>query len=481
MMNIPSTRRGWRLSLLKIAAFSSLVAAIGQSQTSFDSKSAGKTVGSGKVVLYAAVGTELTQYDMDLDGAALVKRGSVILPANVQEASLHPTKRYLYVAWSNGGPSNLPPGSAAPSGNQHGLTAFRIDPASGALVPHGQPASLPSRPIHVTTDIPGTHVLTAYNDPSGVTVHRIEPDGTVGSQVKQRQPLDVGIYGHQVRVDPSNEMVILVTRGNGPTPTKPEDPGALKLFDYKDGALTNRLSIAPAGGFNFQVRHLDFHPSRRWVFVSLERQNKLEVYEKLKDGTLSRNPLFAKDTLVDPGNMRLGQELGTIHMHPNGRFVYLANRASGTVDFEGKPVFAGGENSIAVFAINQETGEPTLIQNIDTHGIHPRTFALDPSGRILVAGNMIQLSVHDKEGVSTLPASLAVFRVRSDGKLDFARKYDLNVGHRNLFWMGIVPLPRESSAAGKNNEGLSAYAHACCNTCVNAKLPFLRMLCGARE
>jgi 6-phosphogluconolactonase len=441
MMDIPSTIRGHRLSLLKVTALSLLVAGIGQAQTSLESKSGGKASGSGKVVLYAAVGAELTQYDVDVDGAALVKRDSVTLPANVQEASQHPSKRFLYVAWSNGGPSNLPQGGPAPSGSQHGLSAFRIDPASGALLPHGQPASLPSRPIHVTTDIPGTHVLAAYNDPSGVTVHRIEPDGTIGSQVKQPQPLDVGIYGHQVRVDPSNEMVILATRGNGPTPTKPEDPGALKLFSYKDGLLTNRLSIAPGGGFNFQVRHLDFHSSRPWVFVSLERQDKLEVFEKLKDGTLSRNPLFAKDTLADPGNVRPGQALGTIHMHPNGRFVYLANRASGTVDFEGKPVFVGGENNIAVFAINQDTGEPTLIQNVDTRGIHVRTFALDPSGKILVAGNMMQLSVHDKDGVNTVPASLAVFRVRSDGKLEFARKYDLNVGSRNLFWMGIASLP----------------------------------------
>jgi 6-phosphogluconolactonase (cycloisomerase 2 family) len=284
-------------------------------------------------------------------------------------------------------------------------------------------------------------VLAAYNDPSGLTVHRIGADGTIGSQVKQPQPLDVGIYGHQVRVEPSNDMVILVTRGNGPTPTKPEDPGALKLFSYKDGVLTNRLSIAPGGGFNFQVRHLDFHPSRPWVFVSLERQNKLDVFEKRPDGTLSANPLYAKDTLVDPGNVRPGQALGTIHMHPNGRFVYLANRASGTADFEGKPVFVGGENNIAVFAINQDTGEPTLIQNVDTRGIHVRTFALDPSGRILVAGNMMQMAVHDRDGVKTVPASLAVFRVQSDGKLEFARKYDIEVGSRNLFWMGIVSLP----------------------------------------
>jgi len=440
-MSIPLTLRGFRLRLLAVAAFSLLVGAPGQTQTNLESKPAGKTSGSGKVVLYAAVGSELTQYDVDVEAAALVKRNSITLPANVQEASLHPSKRYFYIAWSNGGPSNIPQGSAAPSGSQHGLSAFRIDPASGALLPHGQPAPLPSRPIHVTTDITGTHILAAYNDPSGVTVHRIEADGTIGPQVKQPQTLDVGIYGHQVRVEPSNDMVILVTRGNGPTPSKPEDPGALKLFSYKDGLLTNRMSIAPGGGFNFQVRHLDFHPSRPWVYVSLERQNKLDVFEKRPDGTLSSNPIFSKDTLADPGNVRPGQALGTIHMHPNGRFVYLANRASGTVDFEGKPVFVGGENSIAVFAINQDTGEPKLIQNVDTRGIHVRTFALDPSGRILVAGNMMEMAVRDKDGVKTVPASLAVFRVQSDGKLEFARKYDLNVGNRNMFWMGIVPLP----------------------------------------
>ena len=154
---------------------------------------------------------------------------------------------------------------------------------------------------------------------------------------------------------------------------------------------------------------------------------------------LSRNPLFSKDTLVDPGNVRPGQALGTIHMHPNGRFVYLANRASGTVDFEGKPVFVGGENSIAVFAINQETGEPTLIQNVDTRGIHVRTFALDPSGRILVAGNMMQLSVRGKDGVSTVPASLAVFRVRSDGKLEFARKVRFECGEPQSVLDGDCP------------------------------------------
>ena len=437
-MNIPANARDWTVALRKAAIFSLLAATMAPAQSSPGGKPAGRAAGTGRAVLYASVDKELTQYDIDFDDATLIKGSSVTLPESVQEAVQHPSKRYLYVSWSNGrvGPDGKPPADS-----QSGLTAFQIDPASGALLPHDKPTLLPARAIYVTTDVPGTHVLAAHNNPSGLTVYQIEADGAIGPQVAQPHPLDVGIYGHNVHVEPSNDAVILLTRGYGPTATKPEVPGAIKIFGYKDGVLENRASIAPAGGLNFQVRHLDFHPSRPWVFITLERQNKLEVYEMRKDGMLSNQPLFVKDTLADPGNARTWQILGTVHVHPNGKFVYVANRASVTTDFEGKPVFAGGENNIAVFSINQETGEPTLIQNIDTQGIHARTFSLDPGGRILVAANTMEESVRDASGVRTVPGSLAVFRVRSDGKLEFVRKYDLDLGSRQLFWAEIVALP----------------------------------------
>src|SRR5262249_54998916 len=73
------------------------------------------------------------------------------------------------------------------------------------------------------------------------------------------------------------------------------------------------------------------------------------------------------------------------HVHPNGRLLYGANRAEATTEFQGKQVFKGGENSIVAYSINQSTGEPTPIQHIETQKIHPRTFHIDPSGRLLVA------------------------------------------------------------------------------------------------
>jgi 6-phosphogluconolactonase len=395
---------------------------------------------ANRSVLYASAGRDLIQYDLNAKDALLVKKTTIRLPANIQYAWPHPSRKYFYVIWSDGGASAAPPGTATvPRGKLHGVSAFRIHPQSGALEPIGQPIPLAARPIHMSVDISGTHVLIAYNEPSGLTVHRLNGDGTIGALVNQPSMLDTGIYAHQIRVTASNKTAILVTRGNGPTKDKPEDRGAVKVLSYADGVLKNRASIAPNGGINFQPRHLDFHPSKPWVFLSLERQSKLQVYLMTNEGSLGALPLFTKDSIADTTRKALRQNAGTIHMHPNGRFVYQANRSA--VSEGGKSIDGGGENSIAVYAINAQTGEPTLIQSADTRGAEPRTFALDPSARILVAAN--QTAIYERSGAAsrTVPASLAVFRMRNDGKLDFVRKYDVDTTNGTLFWMGIVPLP----------------------------------------
>src|SRR4029079_3748279 len=101
-------------------------------------------------------------------------------------------------------------------------------------------------------------------------------------------------------------------------------------------------------------------------------------------------PLFVKSTVVD--RSKKVSTAGPIHVHPNGRFVYLGNRGgtnapANTEKYEGWPVFDQTSSNIAAFSINQETGEPTLMQSADIHGAHPRTFSIDPSARILVAGS----------------------------------------------------------------------------------------------
>jgi 6-phosphogluconolactonase (cycloisomerase 2 family) len=380
-----------------------------------------------KTAYYASVGSLLKNFEVDVAGAQLHERGALTLPANIQYAWPHPSRRYLYVVSSNGGPG-LP-------GDRHFAHAFAIDPATGDLHPHGGPAALPSRPIHTSLDRSGAYLLTAYNNPSGLTVHRIGSDGTIGAAVTQASDLDTGIYAHQILATPSNRHVLLVTRGNDATPTKPEDPGAIKTFAFADGKLSNLASIAPGNGLGFGPRHLDFHPNKPWVFVSIERQNKLYVYELDETTAIGREPIFIKETLSDP-TTKASQGAGAIHVHRNGKFVYLTNRTFPARE-GGRDISFGGEDNLAVYALDQASGEPKAIQHIDGRGVQLRTFGLDASGRLLVTASIMPMLRSDG---TTVPAGMTVFRVADDGTLAFARKYDVAVGKSQQFWSGMVAL-----------------------------------------
>ena len=385
-----------------------------------------------KAVFYQSIGPELARYDIDVDGAALTRRDAVTTPgANVQYVWPHPSKKFLYVVSSDGGPGTIP-------GTKHIATAFRIDSATGALTQHGATAPLPSRPVHCSVDRSGEYLLTAYNYPSNITVHRLKPDGTIGDPVVPGEKLDVGIFAHQVLATPGNHTAIMVTRGNNPEANKPEDPGALKIYGFKDGVLSNLASIQRGNGLGFGPRHFDIHPTQPWLFLLVERQSELHVYKLDDDGALPRDAMFIKNALVDPANRVHSQMAGAIHIHPNGRFVYMTNRNSGTEEIGGRKVFKGGENNVAVFSIDQASGEPKLIQNIEARTIHLRTFAIDPSGRLLIAASILPMAMRDG---GTTPAALVLYRIGADGRLEFARKIDVDTGRFMQFWTGIVTLP----------------------------------------
>jgi len=386
------------------------------------------TMSNPKTMYYASVGPLLKIFEVDVEGAQLRERGAATLPANIQYAWAHPSRRYLYVVSSNGGPG-VP-------GDKHFANAFAIDPATGDLRSHGERAALPSRPIHASLDRSGGYLLTAYNDPSGLTVPRLGGDGTIGAPVAQQPDLDTGIYAHQILATPSNRCVILVTRGNNSTTSKPEDPGAIKTFAFDNGKLSNLASIAPGKGSGFGPRHLDFHPTKPWVFVSIERQNKLYAYELSEATGLSREPIFIKETLSNP-KTPASQGAGAIHVHANGKFVYLTNRTFPARE-GGREVSQGGEDNLVVYALDQNSGEPKPVQHIDGRGVQLRTFGIDASGRLLVAASIMPMLRSDGMTVS---AGMTVFRIAEEGALSLARKYDVDVGNSQQFWSGMIALP----------------------------------------
>ncbi|WP_427874689.1 lactonase family protein [Flavobacterium sp. MMS24-S5] len=73
-----------------------------------------------------------------------------------------------------------------------------------------------------------------------------------------------------------------------------------------------------------------------------------------------------------------GFESSDIHISPDGKFLYATNR--------------GKENNIAIFSID-ENGHLKNIGYQSTLGKHPRIFALDESGKFLVASNVLTNNV----------------------------------------------------------------------------------------
>src|SRR5439155_16422329 len=61
-----------------------------------------------------------------------------------------------------------------------------------------------------------------------------------------------------------------------------------------------------------------------------------------------------------------------IVLHPSGRFLYGSNR---------------GHDSIAIFAIDRNSGRLTTVGRESTGGKTPRNFEIDPTGAYLLAAN----------------------------------------------------------------------------------------------
>ncbi len=380
-----------------------------------------------KTMLFSAVGAKLTCYEVDAERATLNARGAITLPAGLQYAWPSPSNRFLYAACSDGRPGR--------PGREHYVVALRVG-EEGDLAIQGDPIPLPARPVHISTDRDGKHVLIVFPLPSGLSVRHIDDDGSVGAEIAQPAIPSLGKTAHQILVAPSGDRCVLPVRGDDATSRSPEFPGALLIFAYREGRLAPVQEIAPNGGYGFGPRHIAFHPSRPWFYLSLERQNEIAFFD-MTHGVVE-GPKFRRTTLASSAEVKRRQLAGAIHVHPEGRFVYVANRADGKFDMNGTEVFDGGENSIAVFEIDPRSGEPTRVQTEDTRGMYPRTFHIDPSGRLMVVGNMSAYNERDRDGVRVVPAGLSVFRIAPDGRLTFTNKYEVDVGCNLLFWIGMV-------------------------------------------
>jgi 6-phosphogluconolactonase len=297
-------------------------------------------------------------YRFDATSGALEQVGVARNVDNPSYLTIRPDQTYLYAANEVGDFGGQSSGA---------VSAFSIDPQSGALTFINQQPTGGAAPCYVTVDASGQYVLSANYTGGSVCVHPVQADGSLGeatdfiqhegSSVNPRR--QEGPHAHSINLSPDNRFAFAA------------DLGMDKLLIYKleGGKLTPNSQPWVAAQPGVGPRHFDFHPSGQYAYLINEIGNTVVAYAYDEaDGRLEELQTIA--TL--PPDFEGRSHTADIHVHPSGKFVYGSNR---------------GHDSIVIYAIDQATGKLTLAGHESTQGKVPRNFTIDPTGNFLLAAN----------------------------------------------------------------------------------------------
>ncbi len=250
-----------------------------------------------------------------------------------------------------------------------GVSAFRIDEASGNLSLLNAQSSGGATPCHLNVDHSGQNLLVANYGGGSLSVLPIDEDGSLvpASSVIQHEGSGVhpqrqeGPHTHSVNVPPSNNYAVACDLGL--------DKLLVYGFDADHGTLLSHEPPSTSIKAGSGPRHFDFHPGGEYAYANSELTSEVTafLYHPV-DGVLYG--IQTVSTL--PEGFEGSSFTAEMQVHPSGRFAYCSNR---------------GHNSIAVFQIDQSTGRLTPVQHQSTEGRVPRNFGIDPSGRFLLAAN----------------------------------------------------------------------------------------------
>ncbi|UOQ45434.1 lactonase family protein [Halobacillus salinarum] len=249
-------------------------------------------------------------------------------------------------------------------GDNGGLTAFSIHGETGGLTELNRQTRAGSPPCHVSVDHQKSTVVTANYHSTEVVSYLTNEDGSLhpavsvienegsGPHERQEKP-----HMHFAGFTPDEKYVVAVDLGTDRVTSYAVDNGKLTEVQV--------FTAKPGSG----PRHLTFHPNKKFAYVMTELSSEVLVlrYDE-NDGSFTQQQSIP--TL--PEDFKETNDGSAIHISSDGRFVYAGNR---------------GHNSLAVYKVDQDSGQLTFIEWTSTEGNWPRDFVLDPSEDFLIATN----------------------------------------------------------------------------------------------
>jgi 6-phosphogluconolactonase (cycloisomerase 2 family) len=280
------------------------------------------------------------------------------------------------------------------------VTAFSVDPKSGALKQLNVMDSGGSIPCYISIHPSGKFLLVANYTGGSYEVIRLKPDGSLGEVtdvVKPEGPMGVynakdrppgmfgsmephGSRGHMILPDPSGQYVLGA------------DAGRDQIFVWKLDTNTGKLqqvsvtkSVPGAA-----PRHFAFSPDGKTLYQQQEQDSRLTVYGFANGKLTQKGPSIS--TL--PAGFEGSNTTSELLIDKAGKHLYGANR---------------NHDSIATMAV-QGDGSVRLIANTHTEGTIPRSLTIDPTGKFLYSMNQSA-------------DNLTTFRLGADGVPKFTGKF----------------------------------------------------------
>ncbi len=309
--------------------------------------------------------------------------------------ALHPSKQYLYAI-------NEVEDFEGKNGS---VSAFAVDPDSGALRFLNTVSSAGAGPAYMSVDARGKFAFVANYVGGTIAALPIRADGSLGAAVYVHA--DIGAVGaerassgppgsfaisghdaphaHMILPDPDNRFVLST------------DLGQDRIYSYRFHDETGKLTPASEKPFvklptGDGPRHFVFHPNKQWMYSIQEEASTIVFFHyDPESGSLSAQQMVSA---LPPGfaGTNFSSEIA---IAPSGRVLYAANRL---------------HNTISIFRIGSD-GRLSYSGESSTWGDYPRNFRIDPAGRFLFACNQ-------------LSDNITCFRIDpNDGSLHFTGRY----------------------------------------------------------
>ena len=296
-------------------------------------------------------------YKFDADKVEVLEAGRAADLPHASFMAVHPNNHNLYAV------------AEGASGADSLVAAFSIDRETGKLEKINQVASGGRGPCHICVNLTGEVAMVANYNSGSFAAFPIKHSGGLevmsaliqdkGSSVnKQRQE---GPHAHCILIGPHSHWALGCDLGL--------DKVMIFQVNAADATIvchsTSSVAVKPGTG----PRHIALHPNNKFAYVINELDSTLTVFSwDRTDGTLKE--LQNISTL--PKGFKGQNFPSEVVVHPNGNFVFGANR---------------GHDSIVVFKIDDKTGTVSVVGHTPCGGHWPRHFEIDTTGKLLLVAN----------------------------------------------------------------------------------------------